>query len=149
VHFFFVDYDRENKPDDDGIKQSDYLAAAATYFKKNAVFGKTTDAIYVVLTKSDLLLDENGNHISKDKRVEYAKKHLSGHNYESFVNALKGNCKKHSINGGRLTVEPFSLGKVFFRDICDFDGTAAANIIDILMERIAGTKKSILDVFNK
>lgn len=149
VHFFFIDFDRENKPDDEGMTQSDYLAAASTYFKNNAVFGKTTDAIYVVLTKSDLMIDENGNPIPKEKRIEYAKKHLNGHNYLSFVNTLKDNCKKYSINGKKLTVEPFSLGKVYFRDICNFDGTTAANIVDILMERIAGTKKSILDVFNK
>lgn len=149
LHFFFIDFDRENKPDDNGMKQSDYLAAASTYFQKNAVFGKTTDAIYVVLTKSDLMLDESGNPIPKDKIIEYAKKHLIGHNYLAFINTLKDNCKKHSINGGKLTVEPFSLGKVYFRDICDFEGTAAANVVEILMKRIAGTKKSILDVFNK
>lgn len=147
VHFFFIDFDRENKPDDNGMTQSDYLAAASTYFKNNAVFGKTTDAIYVVLTKSDLMIDESGNPIPKDKRVEYAKKHLTGHNYLAFVNTLKDNCKKYSINGKKLTVEPFSLGKVYFKDICNFDGTAAANIVEILMERIAGTKKSILGEF--
>jgi hypothetical protein len=149
VHFFFIDFDRENKPDDNGMKQSDYLAAASTYFKNNKVFGRTTDAIYVVLTKSDLMLDDSGNPIPKDKRIEYAKKHLSGHNYLAFVNTLKDICKKYSINGGKLTVEPFSLGKVYFRDICDFDGTAAGNIVEILLDRIAGTRNSILDVFNK
>ncbi len=149
MHFFFIDYDRENKPDDNGMKQSDYLASASTYFKNNAVFGTTTDAIYVVLTKSDLMLDDSGNPISNDRKIEYAKNHLNGHNYLSFVNTLKDNCKKYSINGGKLTVEPFSLGKVYFRDICDFDGTSAANIVEILMERIAGTKKSILDIFNR
>jgi hypothetical protein len=149
VHFFFIDFDRENKPDDNGMKQSDYLAAASTYFKNNAVFGKTTDAIYVVLTKSDLIRDDSGNPIPGEKYIEYAKKHLSGHNYLAFINTLKDNCKKHSINGGKLTVEPFSLGKVYFRDICDFEGTAAEKIVEILMERIAGTKKSILDVFNE
>jgi len=149
LHFFFIDYDRENKPDENGIKQSDYLAAASTYFNNNAVFGKSTDAIYVVLTKSDLMLDDSGNPIPNNKRVEYAKRHLSGDNYLSFVNTLKENCKKYSINGGRLTIEPFSLGKVYFKDICDFDGSSASNILEILMERISGTKKSILDVFNK
>jgi hypothetical protein len=149
IHFFFVDYDRENKRDSDGYTQSDYLSNASTYFKNNQVFGKTTDAIYVVLTKSDLMLDENNEPISKDKRVEYAKKHLSGNNYLAFINTLKDNCKKYSINGGKLTVEPFSLGKVYFRDICDFDGNSAENIVEILMERIAGTKNSFLDIFNK
>lgn len=149
VHFFFIDFDRENNPDDDGMRQSDYLAAASTYFKNNAVFGKTTDAIYVVLTKSDLMLDENEKPITSEKYNEYAKKHLSGQNYSSFINTLKDNCRKYSINGGRLTVEPFSLGKVYFRDICNFEGTAAANIVEILMERIPGSRSSILDVFNK
>ena len=149
IHFFFVDYDRENRPDSSGLNQSDYLAAASTYFKNNAVFGKTTDAIYIVLTKSDLLLDEQGNHVPLNERVEYAKKHLNENNYKAFINTLKDNCKKNSINAGKLTVEPFSLGKVYFKQICDFDGSAAENIVEILMDRIAGSKKSILDIFNK
>jgi hypothetical protein len=150
IHFFFIDYDRENSPDGSGLKQSDYLAAAATYFKNNAVFGKTTDAIYVILTKSDLLIDENDKPvIGYNERVEYAKKYLNDQNYKAFINTLKDNCKKYSINAGKLTLEPFSLGKVYFKEICDFNGSAAAKIVEILMERIVGTKKSILDVFNK
>jgi hypothetical protein len=149
IHFFFIDYDRANRPDKFGLKQSDYLNAASTYFQNNSVFGNNTDAIYVVLTKSDLLLDENGSSVDTEKRVQYAKNYLNENNYVAFINTLKNNCKKHSINGGRLTVEPFSLGKVYFKEICDFDGTSAANIVDILMERIAGSKKSILDYFNK
>jgi hypothetical protein len=148
IHFFFIDYDRENKPDDQGLTQSDYLDAASTYFKNNAVFGKTTDAIYIVLTKSDLILDDNDHPVPNHKRIDYAREHLRT-NYLSFVNTLKDNCKKYSINGGRLTVEPFSLGKVYFKQICDFEGSAASNIVKILMERIPGTKKSILDVLNK
>ncbi len=147
IHFFFIDYDRENRPDKNGLKQSDYLAAASTYFKNNQVFGNTTDAIYVVLTKSDLLLDENGNFVPVSKRVEYAKQYLNDNNYRAFINTLKDTCKKYSINGGKLTVEPFTLGKVYFKEICDFDGSAASNIVEILMERIPGTRKSILGEF--
>ena len=149
IHFFFIDYGRENGRDDKGYTQSDYLSAASTYFDKNKIFEKTTDTIYVVLTKSDLMLDNNGNHISVDERVKYAIEHLNGNSYGAFIETLKKHCRKYSINGGKLTVEPFSLGKVYFRDICNFDGSSAANIVEILMERIAGTKKSILDVFNK
>jgi hypothetical protein len=149
IHFFFIDYDRENRPDGNGLKQSDYLASAATYFNKNRVFGKSTDAIYVVLTKSDLLIDENGNKVATDKRVEYAKKHLNSENYTSFINTLKDNCQRNSINGGKLTVEPFSLGKVYFQDICDFDGSTAEKIVQILMDRIPVSRKSFFDVFNK
>jgi hypothetical protein len=149
MHFFFIDYDRENKTDDAGMKQSDYLAAASTYFNNNAVFGNSTDAIYIVLTKSDLMLDNSGNSIPKDKIIKHAIEHLNGHNYLSFVNTLKHLCKQYSINGKKLTIEPFSLGKVYFREICDFDGTAATNMVDILMERIKGTKNSLLDFLGK
>ena len=149
IHFFFIDFDRENKPDDNGIKQSDYLAAASNYFKSNAVFDNSTDAIYVVLTKSDLMRDDEGNPVKREEWMGYAKKHLNGHNYLAFINTLKDICRKYSINGGRLTVEPFSLGRVYFGGICDFDGTSAERIVEILMNRISGTRKSILDVLNK
>ena len=149
IHFFFIDYSRENKPDVKGIKPGDYLAAASTYLNDNNIFNKTTDAIYVVLTKSDLLADDNGNKIPEEKRVEYAKKHLNDDKYSSFINTLKTNCKKHSINGGKLTVEPFSLGEVYFQDICNFEGSSADKIVQILMDRIPVSRKSFLDVFNK
>ena len=149
IHFFFVDYNRENKPDGNGLTQSDYLSAASTYFKNNKIFGKSTDAIFVVLTKSDLLRDESSNCISYEKRVEYAKKYLNENNYKSFINTLKDICKKESINAGVLTVEPFSLGKVYFQQICDFDGQSASAIVEILMDRVPATRTSILDVFNK
>ncbi|NLL29035.1 MAG: hypothetical protein GX259_09585 [Bacteroidales bacterium] len=149
IHFFFVDYNRENKPDRYGLTQSDYLSAASTYFKNNKIFGKSTDAIFVVLTKSDLLRDETGNCITYEKRVEYAKKYLNENNYKSFINTLKDICKKESINAGVLTVEPFSLGKVYFQQICDFDGSSASAIVEILMDRVPASRTSILDVFNK
>ena len=149
IHFFFVDYTKDDKPDDDGITQSSYLSAASTYFENNSVFNKTTDAIYIVLTKSDLMLDQNGNPINDyNQRVDCAKTFLQN-NYLAFINSIKTSCKKYSINGGKVEVEPFSLGKVYFKQICDFDGTAAEKLVEILMERIAGTKKSILDIFNK
>lgn len=150
LHFFFVDYDRENKPDAQGLTQSDYLNAAATYFMNNKVFDKTTDAIYVVVTKSDLFIDEDGNAIIGDnEKIKYAINYLLQKNYSSFINSLKENCERYSINGGILKVLPFSLGKVYFKQICNFDGSEASHIVDILMERIRCSRKSILDVFNK
>ena len=148
VHFFFIDYDAENRPDMDGLKQSDYLSAASTYFKNNEVFGNTTDAIFVVLTKSDLLVDADGKSVPKNKVVEYAVQHLNEH-YLAFKETLKASCIKYGINGGVLTVEPFSLGKVYFKEICDFDSSAASNLVEILMKRIPTNKKSLLDIFNK
>lgn len=143
IHFFFIDYDKGNKTDAAGYTQGDYLEAASTFFKNNEVFGKSTDAIYVVLTKCDLMPG------ASEERLAKAREHLSNENFSSFMNTLKDNCKKHSINAGRLTIEPFSLGKVYFQQICDFNNGSAMKIIEILLGRITPSKKSILDFFNK
>lgn len=148
LHFFFIDAGRDNRRDQRGLTQADYLQASATYFQGHQLFDKTTDAIYIVLTKSDLLVDENGNHVQPERWVEYAKKYLRDQRYGAFVNVLKNICNQYSINGGRLTVEPFSLGKVYFQQICNFDGMSASRLVDILLERVSGTKKSIIDIFN-
>ena len=145
IHFFFIDFEKENDPDADGYKQGDYLSAASTFFRNNDIFGKATDAIYVVITKSDLMPDKN----TYDERVAHSKQYLSSNNFSAFINSLKDRCNQHSINAGKLTVEPFSLGKVFFQQICDFDKSSAENIINILIDRIPPNKKSILDFFNK
>ena len=150
IHFFFIDAGRDNRRDQRGLTQGDYLQATATYFRGHQLFDKTTDAIYVVLTKSDLLIDDSGNHVADDyaERIKYAKKYLEDQRYGAFINVLKNICREYSINGGKLTVEPFSLGKVYFQQICNFEGTSASRIVDILLERVPGTKKSILDFFN-
>ena len=145
VHFFFIDFGKENDIDADGYTQGDYLAAASTFFKNNDVFSSSTIAIYVVITKSDLM----PNARSYEEKVEYSKQHLKTNNFSAFINALKARCEQHSINAGKLTVEPFSLGKVYFQQICDFDRTSATKIIDILIDRISPSKKSILEVLNK
>lgn len=150
IHFFFIDYDIANRADAEGVRQSDYLAAAATYFKTSSIFSKSTDAIYVVLTKSDLLLNEDGDPVEEyDERVTYAKKHLEGQNYSSFIEELKRSCKTYSINQGKLQVVPFSLGKVYFREICNFEGSSASQIVNILMQRIPVQKKGFLNIFNR
>ncbi|AOW11018.1 hypothetical protein [Flavobacterium gilvum] len=144
MHFFFVDYDKKNNADQDGYTQANYLNAAATFFNNPEynIFGKTTDAVYVVVTKSDLMPEDKNS--KKDQISQYLNE-----NYTSFVNSLGDKCKKHSINGKRILGTPFSIGTVYFEQICDFNPETAENIIDILMRRIAPTGESILDVFNK
>jgi hypothetical protein len=143
IHFFFVDYEKKNNLDVDGYTQADYLQAAATYFKDNNIFSKSTDAIYIVVTKSDLMPSENN-----DKGSDI-KDYLRDANFTAFINSLKARCKENSINSGKILGTHFSLGQVYFDQICSFDSETSENIIDILIRRIAPNKKSILDVFNK
>ena len=148
IHFFFIDYEREEFGSD-FLTQQDVLTNALFYFRHNAIFGKSRDAIYVVLTKSDLLLDEQGNHVNGyDRRIEYAKKYLND-NYASFSHLLKDYCKEYSINDGKLLFIPFSLGKVYFQQICRFDDTDAQKILDILFEIARPKRKGIFDMMFK
>jgi hypothetical protein len=145
LHFFFIDYDRSNSVDQDGYTQANYLNAAATFFNNPQynIFSKSTDAIYIVITKSDLMPGDN------KYRQQQLSQYLNKDNFTAFVNSLKAKCINHSINNGRLLGTPFSLGKVYFTEICEFDDLTSQNIIDILMRRIPQSKTSILDIFNK
>jgi hypothetical protein len=145
IHFFFIDYETKNNAINGDYTQSNYLTAAAAYFNKpnNNIFNRTTDAIYIVLTKSDLL---DGD---ESERIDKAKAYLNDDNYRSFINTIKDKCKVNSINSGILTVEPFSLGKVYFQQICEFDNGPSRKLLDILIDRIRPNKKSLLDIFNK
>ena len=141
IHFFFIDYDKGNKVDEDGIRQSDYLDAARLYFEENHIFDRTTDAIYIVLTKSDLLrclpenlLNETRNYMTN--------------RFDSFINTMRNICQRN-VAGGQLYFEPFSIGEVFYKGICKFDESASKRIIEILMNRIQPAKKNLLEFLNK
>jgi hypothetical protein len=143
IHFFFIDYEKKNTVDPANRTQADYLNAAATFFnnQKNDFFGKTTDSIYIVITKSDYM------DCKKEERKDNIKSYLNDNIFMGFVNSLKSKCKTNDINGKKLLGIPFSLGKVYFTQLCLFDDTTSRNVLDILMRRIVPQKKTILDEF--
>lgn len=145
IHFFFVDYETGNKTDADGLTQLNYLQAATTYFANpsNKIFDRTTQAIYIVLTKSDML---NGE---KENRREETRRYLTSERVIAFVNVLKEKCVRYGINGGNLDFIPFSLGKVFFQQICEFDKETSKDVIKKFTEKIRAERNTIFDIFNR
>jgi hypothetical protein len=85
----------------------------------------------------------------KENRREEAKKYLTSERLISFVNVLKEKCVRFGINGGNLEFIPFSLGKVFFQQICEFDKETSKDVIRKLMEKIRAERNTIFDLFNK
>ena len=140
IHFFFVDYDKGSKKDDDGYLQSDYLNFAQQYFMKYKIFDRTTDKIYVILTKSDKMGSEPKNLIGDTK--EYLEK-----KFEAFIVSMKSIAKK--TPDGKLGFEPFSIGNVYFKGLCQFDDSAANRIVEILLERIRPASNNIFEVLNR
>lgn len=129
IHFFFIDYNQETKHtiDDNGLTQDDYLSAAATYFRdNNDIFKKRTDAVYVVVTKSDEIKVENTTRAAK------AKSFLED-NFGGFMDVLKNQCYRNSVD---FDVKLFSIGDVYFKKICKINRAHSTNIINDLLDRV-------------
>ncbi len=145
IHFFFIDYNQETKyaEDKNGLTQSNYLEAAATYFRdakdKNGkpvdIFKKKTDAVYVVVTKSD--------EIKGSDRTVIAKSFLSD-NFGSFMGVLKKQCGDNSVD---FKVKLFSIGDVIFKKVCIINRDYSRDIIKDLLERIKPINNSGLSRF--
>jgi hypothetical protein len=133
IHFFFIDYNAEtrHKSDDNGLSQSNYLDAATTYFRdKNNIFRKKTDAVYVIVTKAD--------EIKSSDKIESAKEFLT-ENFGSFIDVLKNQCKRNSVD---FKVKIFSIGEVYFKQVCKINRKYSKDIINDLLVRIKPIKKS-------
>ncbi|GAP71386.1 hypothetical protein SAMD00024442_11_50 [Candidatus Symbiothrix dinenymphae] len=140
IHFFFIDYNQETKyaEDRNGLTQSNYLEAAATYFRdakdKNGkpvdIFKKKTDAVYVVVTKSD--------EIKGNDRTKSAESFLR-ENFGTFMGVLKRQCEDHSVD---FKVKLFSIGDVIFKKVCIINRDYSHAIINDLLERIKPVNNS-------
>ncbi len=145
IHFFFIDYNQEtnNALDKYRLTQSNYLEAAATYFrdaKDNSgksldIFKKKTDAVYVVVTKSD--------EIKGDDRVRIGKSFLDD-NFGSFMRELKSQCENHSVP---FKVKLFSIGDVIFKKVCIMNRDYSHDIIKTLLERVRPVNNNIFRKF--
>ena len=138
IHFFFIDYNQETKhtADINGLTQSNYLEAAATYFRdRNNIFRKKTDAVYVIITKSD--------EIKGDDRMEIAKSFLQ-ENFGSFMDVLKNQCQNNSVD---FKVKLFSIGDVYFKKICKVNRSYANDIIQDLLNRVKPSNNNIFKKF--
>lgn len=145
IHFFFIDYNQETKNavDKYGLTQSNYLEAAATYFRDSKdnngkpidIFKKRTDAVYVVVTKSD--------EIKESDKVKRGKLFLD-ENFGSFMRELKNQCENHSVD---FKVKLFSIGDVIFKKVCIINRDYSHDIIKTLLERVKPVNNSCFSRF--
>lgn len=127
LHIFVIEYGAENKLYE-GLPQNTFLEGAASYIKNTGIFKKETDAVYLMITKTD-------------KAKEYSPQVLNQYineNYLGFYNALEYICKENEINGGKVEKIAFSLGEVCFQNYCNFNDNAAQNVVNILLSRSKG-----------
>ncbi|MBP6695642.1 MAG: hypothetical protein KA161_10960, partial [Saprospiraceae bacterium] len=119
-----------------GLTQSNYLEAAAVYFRdRNNIFRKKTDAVYVVITKSD--------EIKGDNKIDIAKAFLQ-ENFGSFMDVLKNQCQRNSVD---FKVKLFSIGDVYFKRICKIDRSYSNDIIQDLLKRVKPVSNNVIKKF--
>lgn len=130
LHFFVIEYGAGNKIYNQ-IRQDVYLQRAAEELERLDVFTRYTDAIYILLTKSDKA--EAFNSANKEEEENHFKNYMSQH-YGGFYRALKTICRKHEINNKELKFVPFSIGDVCFKKFCRFDSSSAREILDQILD---------------
>lgn len=138
IHFFFIDYNQESKyaGHNGQLTQANYLEAASTYFrdatdvngKRVNIFQRKTDAVYVVVTKSDEMKDE----MKDDDENDGAKKFLK-ENFGTFMGVLQRQCEDNNV---LFTVKRFSIGDVIFKKICIINRDYSRDIIEELLDRV-------------
>ena len=131
LHFFIVPY---TKPGTeklyDGISVSQYLQSAAQYLRSNGVIKNSTDGIYIIVTKSDLMDCSPSEYDVKAE--EYVKTKFS-----SFYNSMESICKEQGIgtSGKRIEVLPFSIGEMVSRELCKFKASCAERLIELISKK--------------
>ena len=143
IHFFVLEYNGHTKKYKD-LTQDTLLTGAMTFIKDTGIFRTETDAVYLLVTKSDLTgatSDEERNSILAD----YIRSH-----YKQFYNGLRGLCEENEINEGKVDIIPFSLGDVCFQNLCLFDNSTASTVVELIMDRVKGFKSGkMANFFNK
>ena len=142
IHFFVLEYGGEERKYE-SLDQASYLEAALAYIKRTKIFDRDTDGVYLLFTKVDKTKLRGKDLV--EHLIEYTDKY-----YANFYNGLAAICKDYEINGGKVERLPFTLGNVCFQNFCLFDGTAAENVVKILLNRTKGFKKGKLQkIINK
>lgn len=143
IHFFVLEYNGHTKKYK-GLTQDTLLTGAMTFIKDIGIFSTETDAVYLLVTKSDL----TGSNSEEERNTilaDYIKVH-----YKQFYNGLRSLCEENEINEGNVDIVPFSLGDVCFQNLCLFDNSTAATVVELIMNRAKGFKSGkMANLLNK
>lgn len=145
MHFFVIEYGAEDRLYE-GLRQSVYLEAAVAYIQRTGIFKKDTDGIYLLISKVDKA------HAVGIELQEKLREYISKY-YQGFYNGLTKICKDNEINGGKVEIQPFTLGSVCFQNYCKFQDDTAATVVRTIIKRSYGFKpgkmNKLLDKFSK
>ena len=128
IHFFVIEYsdiDKEYK----GIPQITYLRTTAKYIKDKGIFNKATDAIFILITKSDKINANNNEDFERELENYIREK------YQGFYDVLRDICSDNEIGDKKVHLQPFTLGEVCFQHYCKFDPAPSSLVVQQILDR--------------
>ena len=134
IHFFVVEYGAENH-NWEGLTMANYLSACSLFIKNNKIL-KNSSGVYILVTKCDKIGCPDDMVIDEAER--YVKEHLT-----AFHDNLQRACEYAGISD--FQVLPFSIGQVFAGKLCEYDDSYIDDVINVLLTKTKGTKKSKLN----
>jgi hypothetical protein len=148
IHFFFIDYSHNDETEGNQHVLFNQLGAI---FNSKKYFKTTTDFIYIVITKADMI-DENEN-IRHNKAIKYFNE-----NYQAFRNNIGKICQENEINfgdGGKKGdytflddyILDFSIGEVLFLRMCRFNKNSSKKIVDIIQKKVQKERSGPFNIF--
>lgn len=140
LHFFIVPFleDPTEPVKGTDVCMEDFLHDCMQYLKEEKVFNNSTDGIYIIVTKTDIMpgvTDANRDAKARDYVIA---------NYPSLYNALTEVCRDNYINkfdNQPVRVLAFSIGELLTSDICRFDPKGGNRLIDIICDKSKKKKK--------
>jgi len=141
IHFFIVD--STISPDTEfplksgrTVTHRDFLRHCAEYLNVNRIFKNSTYLIAIIASKSDVFSKENA--IAKDK----AESHLLNR-YRAFTDPLKNASKKSGL-GDDIPIIAYTLGDIYFNDLCVLSKDSPLEILDIIKKYSAPKEGGII-----
>ncbi|MCR5360387.1 MAG: hypothetical protein K6E73_00055 [Bacteroidales bacterium] len=134
LHFFIVPYLEDPSENVKGadVSMEDFLHVCMQYLKVNKVFNNSTDGIYIIVTKTDMMPG-----VTDEERDAKANEYVRS-NFPSLYNALTEVCKDNYINkfeSQPVKILAFSIGELLTTDICRFDPKGGTRLIDIVCDK--------------
>ena len=138
IMFFVVEYGGHDRVWDDNtnLTMSDYLDRAAHYLNDKKIISSSTNGVYVLVTKSDMIDCEYKDQAIRAK--EYVEEYFNG-----FWETLKYICRQSGVKD--LKIIPFSIGNVVAKQMCEFDGKYAKLVLEQITKKSDSTGNSFKD----
>lgn len=134
LHFFIVPFleDPTEPVKGTDVCMEEFLHDCMQYLREERVFNNSTDGIYIIVTKTDMM--HGVTDAARDTEAnDYVKKH-----YPSLITALNNICKDNGINKHEkqpVKILAFSIGELLTSDICRFDPKGGTRLIDIICDK--------------